>query len=337
MTQQELKEYLGIVVDMEEDIFLKGRLEKAYQDRISRLGHHKKIEAPVKKKPKAKGTSPPVLILGGILIIGNIIAFIVVSVLGWMHETVTDAIWTMIGMVLFLAAIDVVAIIILTIINCILIGIWSKLQSEDDYRADLSEYEKQVDAEKTRMREENRLKQYLELELDNLQTQRSNSISNLAQIYDKDVIAPKYRSFAMVSSLYEYICVGRCTSLEGADGAYNILEREILFNHIISKLDMIISRLDQIKGNQYMLYTAIRQANQKLDQLNESVQQVGNNLSNYHGDLDAINAHIAELQKTSAASAYFAERSKKELEYMNRVNYLTGRNGEEHWSVPPSL
>ena len=50
---------------------------------------------------------------------------------------------------------------------------------------------------------------------------------HLQKIYDKNIIFPKYRNLTMVCSLYEYICAGRFTELEGPNGAYNCLETEI--------------------------------------------------------------------------------------------------------------
>ena len=66
----------------------------------------------------------------------------------------------------------------------------------------------------------------------------------------------------MVCSLYEYIRAGRCTELEGHEGAYNILETEIRLDRIILQLDKVVAQLEQIKHTQFMLYSAVQESNQ---------------------------------------------------------------------------
>ena len=46
-----------------------------------------------------------------------------------------------------------------------------------------------------------------------------------------------------IASFYEYLMAGRCTSLEGTGGAYNLYENEIRMNQIISQLDTVITSL----------------------------------------------------------------------------------------------
>ena len=48
-------------------------------------------------------------------------------------------------------------------------------------------------------------------------------------LYAYDVIFGKYRDVVALSSFYEYLMSGRCTSLVGATGAYNIYEDLYLF------------------------------------------------------------------------------------------------------------
>mgnify|MGYP001864484039 FL=1 len=82
-------------------------------------------------------------------------------------------------------------------------------------------------------------------------------------IYDKNIIFPKYRRLPLVCSLYEYFCSGRCSTLEGHEGAYNILEMEIRLDRIITQMDMVITRLESIRDGQYVLYSAIQDSNRK--------------------------------------------------------------------------
>ncbi|HIW25717.1 MAG TPA: hypothetical protein H9688_06470 [Firmicutes bacterium] len=86
-------------------------------------------------------------------------------------------------------------------------------------------------------------------------------------IYDKNIIFPKYRRLSLVCSLYEYFCSGRCSTLEGHEGAYNILEMEIRLDRIITQMDMVITRLESIRDGQYVLYSAIQDSNRKYGEI----------------------------------------------------------------------
>lgn len=82
----------------------------------------------------------------------------------------------------------------------------------------------------------------------------------LQKLYDMDIIYPKYRNFVAVAQLYEYLESGRCTTLEGYEGAYNLYEAELRQSIIINQLDKIIQTLEEIRDVQYAIYQAIKDA-----------------------------------------------------------------------------
>ena len=172
------------------------------------------------------------------------------------------------------------------------------------------------------------------------------SDKRLKAIYAKNVIFLKYRNLAMVCSLYKYICAGRCTALEGHEGAYNILESEIRLDRIICQMDRVITNLEQIQKNQFMLYSAVRESNRRAAEihadfqrmesdLTASLEGIYNNTVQINSNSTELNSSIAELQKASALTAYHTERTQKELAYMNRRDYLSGRNDNVFCNHPP--
>lgn len=66
-----------------------------------------------------------------------------------------------------------------------------------------------------------------------------------------------------------------------------------------------------------------------------STCRMASSLQDFRGEAAALNGHIAELQKTSSLTAYFSERTQKELAYMNRMDYLSGRNDDVFFNHPP--
>lgn len=83
----------------------------------------------------------------------------------------------------------------------------------------------------------------------------------LKQYYALDIIYPKYRNLVAISTFIEYLESGRCKSLYGYTGCYNLYEQELKQNIIIGKLEQILLQLDQIKKMQFATYLAIQQSN----------------------------------------------------------------------------
>lgn len=96
----------------------------------------------------------------------------------------------------------------------------------------------------------------------------------LQRFYAQNVIHPKYRNFIAVSTMYGYFDTGRCTALQGHGGAYDTYENELRQNMIISKLDVVIEKLDQIADNQYALYEAMRECNQNIASVNDGLRSL---------------------------------------------------------------
>lgn len=120
----------------------------------------------------------------------------------------------------------------------------------------------------------------------------------LRQYYNLNFIYPKYRGMVPVCTLYEYLESGRCFSLLGHEGAYNLYENELRMNLIIEKLDDIIYRLDDIQANQRMLANEIKRSNIMIDNLCRSVVNIEQNteLTQYYSKITATNtAYLAWL------------------------------------------
>lgn len=97
----------------------------------------------------------------------------------------------------------------------------------------------------------------LECKKSELLEKKSQAEEYLKKIYSADIIYPKYRNFVAVVTIYEYFVSGRCASLTGYEGAYNLYESELRQKIIIDSLNNVMQSLEQIKQNQYMLYQGI--------------------------------------------------------------------------------
>lgn len=192
-----------------------------------------------------------------------------------------------------------------------------------------AEYERQYQVQKIKIDSENR-----NIEAMNMVTQKENekkikaleeeyliakqqldeTKNILHKMYNKAIIFPKYRNFTAVSSFYEYIDSGRCTRLDGHEGAYNIFENEIRQNIIIQKLDEAVRMLKKIEQNQYMLYDAIRDTNRVISNLGQNLDSA----------LNQIDTKMDAVVENTYISSYNSERQLENSRFQTSlaINYL---------------
>ncbi len=130
--------------------------------------------------------------------------------------------------------------------------------------------------------------------------------NTLKKVYSKNIIHPKYRDFVAVSQIYEYIDTGRCTELEGPNGAYNLFESELRQNLIIEKIDTIIEKLDQL--NRTMSYVA------------SSIDYSNVLLTNVCHSLNTIETNTAITASNAALTAYNTQCTAYNTELLRRYS-----------------
>lgn len=154
------------------------------------------------------------------------------------------------------------------------------------------------------------------LEIERLRQQQSylhskvNQISNtLESVYSVNIIHPKYRNMIAVIRLLEYFDSGLCTALTGAYGAYNKYEDEIRQDAIISKLDVAINCLYQIKDNQYMLYETLEDCLDTSDRIASQVSTLTDSNKNIEA-CSAIAAYNSKIAASNSDALVFIEAYK---------------------------
>ncbi len=127
----------------------------------------------------------------------------------------------------------------------------------------------------------------------------------LDKLYSVNVIYPKYRNLPALTCIYEYLVTGRCDELAGPHGAYNLYEDEVRQNMVISQLNAIMENLEQIKGNQYLLY-------EQLTKIRRESEEITHELRMIHGyaaaltEISLFNTYYAGISAAnSAALAYY--------------------------------
>lgn len=126
------------------------------------------------------------------------------------------------------------------------------------------------------------------------------------ELYSYDVVFGKYRDPVALSTFYEYLMSGRCESLTGAQGAYNLYESECRANLIISQLDGVLKSLEQIKSTQYMIYSSIQMANASLMQLNQTASKAAESIRSMGGSVQQLARNSELAAHNTAVTAYYA-------------------------------
>ncbi len=191
-----------------------------------------------------------------------------------------------------------------------------------DYR---KEYNKRYDEAKKADEEKFKARQdalnYLLMQLTNKLAQ---SVTLLAKMYDAVGIDDDYRNIVPIAYMDKFVRLGIATKLEGADGLYYLIRKELQFEQMNQKLDVIIDKLDSIIDKQHDLYSELVALNSKCDNMisssirqtnailaqNKAIYQQNNLISNQ-------NALMEKIQSDTQIAAYNSDRMAREQEYMN--------------------
>lgn len=329
MELNDLKEYMGIVVDLEKSIFMQNNLINNLTNKISTLAIPKQFTMPV--EPVALKNTNNIGCISIILIIAS--CFYVIKMELW---------WA--ALYIFFA---------ISLVVSIFGGMCDVLKQNEKYTSekrkydnDFAEYQEKIQQDAERVNKEYKEKIFLEQNLHEITERRNQTQQVLERVYSLNIIYPKYRNLTMICSIYEYFISGRCSTLgenerTGSKGAYNILEEEIRLNRIIAGIDMVIKNLEAIKTSQYILYDAINQSNQRLNVINSGIEQLSGQLERYDATQErnsqSLEDYIQVLQRYSALNVYNTECIEKELNYMNRMNYFAGKYDEAGLlrTIPP--
>ena len=134
-----------------------------------------------------------------------------------------------------------------------------------------------------------------------------------------NVVFPKYRNLIAYASFYEYLESGRCDSLSGVNGAYNLYEAELKQNTVIAQLSKVLESMEDIKTNQYVAYSQLHEMNKNLHELNTSLHKAGESLGQIQGAAKKIAENSELTAYNTAATAYY---TKINTQLTNALGYM---------------
>lgn len=224
---------------------------------------------------------------------------------------------------------------------------YSKKQQE--YNEKYEMWNKEKSDYKTRLALNKAKSEPYTLMMQRVKEQYENTRHCLCNLYAKCNIYHKYQNLAAVCSFYDYIAAGICTKLEGSDGAYNKYDIEMRMDRMITQLDEVIENLHIIQNNQIKLYDEMCGISQKIDKLQSSMDAIATQLDYVIMGLGAIYEQGAEqieqlaiirsqtekLLESSELNNYLVECNNRQLNYMNRMNYLAGNYDNPYGNYSP--
>ena len=158
----------------------------------------------------------------------------------------------------------------------------------------------------------------------------NNLLDARSKLYSFDIVFGKYRDLAILSTFHEYLMTGRCTSLEGVNGAYNLYESELRSNIIIGKLSDVLTSLEELKNQlnqtQYTIISLLHDVNGNLQNLNHKMDSACSAIYDIRDNTADTNKFLGQIAENSkviayntAATAYY---SKVNAELTNSMGYL---------------
>ncbi len=287
---KELQQYLFNIRDLESSCY-KQRMYIMHLEKLLNSANHPRLYAN-KEYKKATNNHDPTLLLflcGGIALAG---AYLIPSIFD------LKGLWDDLAAVISV----VFAILVLNFVD----RKWTKSDKKEVDKANkIIKEENNVLASKNLQIVEKAKKQVGIINREMLRAKQMllNTEDALKKYYAQNIIYEKYRSFVPVTMFCEYFASGRCNTLVGHEGAYNIYESEIRLNLIIVKLDDIIKHLEQIEQNQYMLSNMIRENNIAIQNLSRAVSAQASALCRIEDSVDATNYYSSI---TAANTSYLS-------------------------------
>lgn len=167
-----------------------------------------------------------------------------------------------------------------------------------------------LNKEKPVNKTENTVSVFILNDIKSAEKQLVAAVKARSAFYGYNIIYPKYRNYVAITTFCEYVASGRCSSLEGVDGAYNLYETECMNNLIVSQLTIIADKLEDIKQNQILMYKELKTINQNLKKLNETMKEVvasinllDMNISDMKNYIIDISTNIQDIKNTNAKIA----------------------------------
>lgn len=296
LTYAECKDYLRKIKDLEVSCYQLNMLrQRILNEQNNAKANIQKIQSSAKKPPEKTG-----IIIGMFFsllfalwygLLSSFLPGIALGVIKW-FKNYRQSFWSVLSTNFFtvfavFAGIIFVFLLVVSIIE------------DNDFPKKYAKYEEEEKGRLNKLAESEQRLQYLTTELTKCDAAFRQTSELLRNYYNLDKLYHKYWGIVPVCTIYEYLDSGRCFTLTGHEGAYNLYENELRLNLIIGKLDEVIYRLDEISNNQRILANEIRNSNAKINRISKSLSNIEDNtaMTEYYSSISAANTEFLKWLK----------------------------------------
>lgn len=135
----------------------------------------------------------------------------------------------------------------------------------------------------------------------------------LTQLYDASGIDKDFQNIVAIGYMHEFLRLKIATKLEGVDGLYYLIKKELRWDRLNDALNDISNKLDTIIDNQRDLFYEIRKMNSKCDEMIYGLKDIAATINE---NTESIN----DLSVQSQVISYNTNRIAKEAEYRRIMN-----------------
>lgn len=157
---------------------------------------------------------------------------------------------------------------------------------------------KQIKAMNSQISNINNVKKVrLTKELQKLKQTGTEIYNTLMKYYSLNIIYKDYRKMPYIAMFIKYFESGRCAKFEGYDGANNLLEQDIKYNNIMSRMDDILQSLESVKYSNSLLYNGIMECNNNISRFSNAIINSANSLEQQISrGVDVSNERLASIE-----------------------------------------
>ncbi len=303
-----LQRGLSILYDLELNDYMMARAISKLNAEIASLGKAKKIDKPIKQSGESGIFFWISTIAGVTAVIGGIIHAIrtFIETDGFFFRLIAGFAGAIEG-----ALIGALIGIVIGIVVGLIFKSFSGLQAERKFADDCKQYEKDVEMDRYRVKNELARRDFLLKQKDSLVKRRKAATNKLIKYYDTMGIDPKFRNIVPIGYMNEFARLGIAKKLEGVDGLYYLVNKELRYDQFQCSLNDIAYKLDTIVDRQSELYSAVRRIDRQCDQMtNLTIQMSRKN--------DKL---LNQMVDNTSIAAYNSERISRELAFQNFMLY----------------
>lgn len=176
----------------------------------------------------------------------------------------------------------------------------------EDYNRKKVEYQQKLN-------NEYKAKEIILCERNNLIKRKQEAITVLNDFYSVVGIAPEFRNLIPIGYMYNFSRLGISTKLEGVDGLYYLINKELRMDQLQYSLEDISKKMDTIIDNQHRIYTELTHINAKCDTIISQTQTA----AFYAAENNVL---LQNAVMNTYITSYTAKRIEKELSYSNFMN-----------------